>query len=312
MTNLNPIVNASNGIVNLTATQTPWELAVDCVDYPVHFLPLYINKANVDGQGETEFIPAAGTTNTGRNTEFFGVVVDKLRDGKLETISTVTGTYATLPTAQVYREYQVDLDVLGVDAQPKFVYVSGSGGSHALRVAINGLETPLLSGQKFTLNLDLLTSVDGSKKHQLVLAPVDEKGVALIGVAESIFNVAAKHTKSIMDRHLAFGVIINKMIAEWNDLIAPTLMMMDGEKVDRGTAIEIVESILDAADIPERHIKAAVGVVSASSQQSVLTILSGMSDYFHDACDDKPERMAQFKAKINKVAEKEIKKFLNK
>lgn len=312
MTNKIENINRSIGVAACLTEMTKedaWAFAMGAVDYPVYFLPLFIDKKDAELSEENEYLPATGVTNTGRDSTFFGVVVDRLRDGELSTIATVTGLYGTIPTKNIYEDFMRDLDAAGLNSKPVSVYVSGDGGRAVLRIKIEGMDTPYIGSDRFHMAMDLYTSVDGSTRYQVELNAVNQDGVAVMGVVDSVLSVSARHTTTIQDRHLAFGTIISKLSTEWNDLIAPTLRLFGQSTLDRTSALGIVENMLEDADIPERHIEAAKYNVENGGGSSVLTVLTGVSEYFNEAMADKPERLQFFKRNIMKAAKKTLKKY---
>lgn len=305
--NINPIKNTTNGVLPLQK-DTAWETAIDVVNYPVCIRPLWFKPSDecslsiptIDG-----FAEAVGDTKTGRGTQFFGVVVDRDRTCDEQVIAVVTGTYGTLSTAEVYGDLRDDLVASGIDATPMNVYVSGNGGRAILSVKINGMSGQLdATDVGMYINLD--TSVDGSKKHTIRLSVVDADGIEIVGLGEQSFTLGAKHTKTIGERHVAFQTVLLKLASEWNDNIVPMLMLMNDCVFDRSLAIDFFEGIMDNAEIPERHIKNALASYRPESQESLFGVLRGISAYLEGALSDKPERLEDFRWKINKKASKEI------
>lgn len=306
MTNstLNPISAFPNGIMPLNTSLTAWEDAIDVVDYPVHIRPLFFKPSaecllsipNTDG-----FAEATGDTKTGRNTQFYGVVVDRNRVCDEQVISVVTGTYATLSTPDVYKDLQTDLKENGINAKPMAVYVSGNGGRAILSVAVTEAEAAIGNTKaKMIINLD--TSVDGSKKHTLRLSVMDDAGVEIVGLGEKTFTVGTKHTKTIGERHVSFQTVLVKLAIEWEDTIMPMLVLMNDSVFDRSFAVDIFEEIMQNAELPERHIKNALNSFKPNQQESVLGVLRGISSYLNESLSDKPERLEDFREKINKTS----------
>ncbi|MDA3807001.1 MAG: hypothetical protein PF440_03720 [Thiomicrorhabdus sp.] len=301
----NPVAIAKNNTIRLdTYNDSAWDMAINVVTYPVKILPLFIQP-----ETNQDFLRAEGTTNTNRHTEFYGIVVDRARTEDLQTIATVTGMYSTLSTSEVYLDLKRDLEKANVKSSPISVYVSGSGGSHILSISLDDLVSPVLSdGSTFKMSLTLNTSIDGSKKHTISIAPVDDSGRILFGI-DSTLSFSAKHTRTIGERSVAFSTVINKLLAEWNDVIAPMIVMLDGQKYSSSMAMSLLEEIMTEADMPVKHIKGVTEAVdSIYTHRSALSILNGIGEYLEDAVYNRPERMLQFRQNINKHAMKIIKK----
>lgn len=308
---VNPIVNYPNGILPLES-ESAWESAIDVVNYPVDIRPLFFKPsdqcATEDGP---EFVEAIGDTKTGRDSQFFGVVVDRDRVCDEQVIAVVTGTYGCLNTAGVYQDLKRELEDAGINATPRQVYVSGNGGRAILSVEVGGREVEAGSTQ-FKMNVNLDTSVDGTRKHCLRLTVVDGDGVEIVGLGEQSFSVGTKHTKTIGERHVAFQTVIVKLINEWEQTIAPMISLMNDCVFDRSMAIDIFNEIMQNAEIPERHIKNALAGFKPNPEESLFGVLYGVSSYLSSALSEKPERMEDFRDKINKKSKTLIQKTLQK
>lgn len=303
---VNPVSKKPNGVIKLDTypKHDAWGLAMNVVTYPVHILPLHFQK-------EDCFILAKGNTNSGRDVQHFGVVVDRNRDGILQTIATVTDSYHTMDAAKVYKDLMVDLYHAGVSARPERVYVSGNGGRQVLTVTLDELATPVLSVGKFTMAINLSTSVDGSLKHAISLNPLDENNRAIFGF-QSDFSFSSKHTKNLKERHVAFSTVIEKMLSEWNEVIAPMMILLDGETFSSNVALEMTRDILESSNIPEKHTSRMMeGIDAYKNDYTALRVLHDITTYVDDTlAENRPERVEQFRKAINKTAMKIINKKL--
>lgn len=289
-----------------------WDTALDAVDYPIYIKPLFFEHDYQDGEG-VEKVEASGITNTKRDSQFFGIVVDRDRTGQLSTIATVTDTYSTIPPAETYDSLRSELDEMGISASPSYLYVSGNGGRQVLTVDIEGQLAPNCRDE-IGMAVQLITSLDGTKKHSIRLVAYDKTNNAeLVGIASESFNIAARHTRTIKERHIAFQATITKMAGDWNEYIAPTLALMEDAKFNRQSALSLLEALMEDANIPERHVKKAgesYQTKMAEDEHSIYTVVSGLSSYLSEELSDKPERLDKFRTDINKKAQKHIKKAL--
>lgn len=312
MSTINPICKYPNGLARLDHIPPTdgWQRAVDMVDYPVYLKPLMFSHQH-DGMADT-IVDAVGQTNTGRETRFYGVVVDKCRDGNLSTISTVTDNYATIPAAEVYRSLQEDLSRLTMEHQqaiPRSLYVSGDGGSHSLTVAIPGFTWVTMEAEEIVMNVRLGTSVDGSARHSISLVPtIKETGVEVLGIQGRNMSLSTRHTKTIRERHVAFSHIIMQMMKDWDDLIVPSMVLLNDCKFDFRGAMDILESLLKEAELPAKHIDGACENfrrrVDREVQVSMMGILNSVSGYLEVELQSKQERLRTLKDKINTAAGK--------
>lgn len=298
---MNPITN------KLTVATPDWDFAIDCVTYPVYLKPLHYHH-------EDEEQAAEGVTNTGRDSKFYGVVVDRNRTEDLSTIAVVTGLYDTISATEVYQALRDDLERDKVDNQPVSVYVSGNGGKQELLVKLDGL-TWCNNDHDVQMHLKLTTSVDGTTKHTVRVAAIDMKTNAeIVGIEGMALNLSTRHTKSIRERHAAFGVIIQTLIDQWDDMIIPSMQLMNDCKFDKNLAITIIESMMEEANIPEAHCKQATQYYESlmHKEHNMLGVCSSIGSYFSEELANKPERLAQFQEKLAKKSQKIIKKYLDK
>lgn len=305
----NPIASYKNGVMVLDDDKsTGWDRAIDVVSYPVSIRPLFFKpseECSVYVPNENGFAEARGDTKTGRDSQFFGVVVDRDRTCDEHVIAVVTGTYGTLDTASVYADLKKDLEENNIASSPRSVYVSGNGGRAILSVSIDEAETSV-SNSKVKMNINLDTSVDGTRKHVIRLSVVDAGGVELVGLGEQTFTVGSKHTKTIGERHVAFQTVLVSLIKEWDETIEPMIALMNDCVFDRSFAIDIFSEVMQNADIPERHVKNALSTYRPSEKESLFGVLHGVSAYLSTALESKPERLEEFREKINKKSKKII------
>lgn len=285
-----------------------WDTAIDSVDYPIYVKPLHFHH---NGDEMT----AAGKTNTNRDSQFFGIVVDRNRTDELSTISTVTNTYGSIPPAEVYDSLRTELDSMGIVNEPVALYVSGDGGRQILSIKIDGQKSPNCRDD-IGMMVQLVTSVDGTKKHSMRLVAYDyTNDVEMVGLTNEQFNVSTRHTQAIKDRHIAFETVLTRLIQEWNNTIMPMMAMMMDATFERKTALSLLQNMLKDADVPLRHQKKLEDayqskMADATHEHSVYSVMANVSSYLSTELADKPERAEAFREKLNKRAHKTINKVL--
>lgn len=307
MTNMTKNPMASRIVSDLSGMDNAWDFAMDCVDYPV-----MVKELKFEHEGED--VMADGFTNTGRDCKYLGVVVDRDRVGRLSTIATVTGMYDTLPPAAAYADLKRDLDDAGIESSPRRLYISGTGGVQMLTVDLLDMAAPNMKDD-IKMSIQLVTSVDGSKKHQCRLVVYNETtGSEFIGVKADTFTINARHTKTIRERHAAFSVAINALVGEWNNTIMPFMALMLDSEFDKDSAVKLLDKILKKASVPERHIEkckefyANEAIVTDGSTHSVYRVVEGISQYISTNMEDKPERADKFREDIIKKSHSLIEK----
>ena len=291
----------------LSINVSTWQEAVEFVDYPVYIRPLFFILEN-----DSVNRPAVGITNTGRDTEFFGVVVDRNKTGHLSTIATVTGVYGTILPVVLYREFEKEMIENGlpdgISIQPKRVYVAGNGGMQQLTLGVEGID----SFDDISMEIKLISSLDGTKKHHMRLSVYDNsKDCEVLGIDSQEFELSARHTKSIGDRHFAYQLTLLKLIEEWNKSIMPYLRMFYDTLFERDVAVTLLKDIVTASNIPERHAMRIIhNYESDDGKHSPYSVLVGISSYLETNLKERPERLESFKKAINKKSAKIIEKTL--
>lgn len=282
----------------------PWGKSMQLVDFPVMIKPLYFEH-------QEAMQPAVGTTNTERDTEYLGVVVDRQKDGSADIIATVTDTYGTIPPAQVYEMLMLDLSEMGVVGKPSMLYVSGNGGRQVLTVDIEGQLSPNCKDE-IGMQVKLFTSLDGSKRHQLQLVAFDKtNNVEFVGIGTESFNLSTRHTKSIGERHIPFAQTLNNVIQSWNETLMPFMGLMGDAVFDRATAVALLTTLTEDAKLATTHIKSAENaylskMMDEGGEHSIYTVMSSLSKYVQDQAMMRPESAERMRAQLDKVAPKHI------
>lgn len=296
MTTPNPISSVPTGLLNLSILNVDdaWKTAIDCVDYPVSLRELFFK----DGD---EFENAVGKTNTGRDTVFYGVIVDRDRVGEWSTISTVTGMYGTLLTKNIYEDLKNDLNDIPHTLQD--VYVSGSGGNHQLRIRLDDKKS--VCGRDVEMVLTLKTSVDGTSKHVVRLSAWDIKNkVELLGINGSTLGVSTRHTTTIADRHVAFSTVINSLIKEWSETVIPLMELMGDTEFDTAFALDFLENMMEESGFSKTHINRACEEITMTGKTSALDVVTDLSKFCNTTFENKQERLEFFREKLNKNVKK--------
>ena len=235
-----------NVILKGMSKNSAWEIAADAVDYPVHITNAYYQK---DG----EFVNANGLTTNGRSKYFNLVVVDKLRNGDLQTVAAPTGLYGTLITKDAYRDLKEQLEEIEQAYNVHDLYVSYNGGSQSLTIEFEGMSGLNNLPDEITMRVRLNTSVDGTSYHSLSMVAYNKTGDTSTNVYGGDFKLAARHTTTLGARTIDFIPQIARMISHWNDTLMPTMELMLNKKFDRKIALEIVDGLSKDAGVAEKH-----------------------------------------------------------
>jgi len=312
MSKFNYLLDESvTGNVNLNKVENRWAAVKDAVDYPVWVLPaFYVDPT----QTIKSFINASGLTNTGREKQYCLVVVDKLRDGNQEVIATVTDTYGSLASKDVYEQLHQELVVIEQSHDVKRLYVSANGGVQQLTIKLNNMMSMNGIPDELSMMIRLNTSVDGPNAQPLSLLVHNKTGDTDIHTYGGDYTLSARHTKTIGERSAYYIPTIQKMIENWNEVVVPTMSLMYDCKFNRNVALELISGICSDSKMGERHTKnvtelyTSIGLNTNASDDSLYRINIAMNQYIDENLAD----MHDTKQKFKDSATKSIQKHLNK
>ncbi|MBT8449165.1 MAG: hypothetical protein KJO69_05720 [Gammaproteobacteria bacterium] len=312
MTTINEtLMNTIGSIAKVTGADTSakWANAKDTVDYPVWITPAYYKDEDTK-----TFTNANGETNTGRDKEFNLVVVDKFRDGDKQCIASVTDTYGSVATKDIYNQLQQELELSESAHDVHSLFVSGNGGMQQLVVRMTDVMDIKGCPDNLEMRVVLETSVDGTKAHKLTMVAHNKTGDVSSAVYGGDYNLKARHTKTIGDRAYHFIPTINTMIANWNDLIIPTMSLMFNEKFNRNQALSLMQGMCEKAGIGERHqvaikdLYASTKVRTNDKSDSLYRVNATISQYLEDEMEGKQELKNKFQTKVAKAMQTELNK----
>ena len=295
--------DALYGLVNIDTNivEDQWELVKDAVYYPVWITPAFHRDEDQDN-----FVNANGETNTGRDKVFNLVVVDKFRDGDKQCIATVTDTYGSVSTKDVYDQFQTELTLSETSHKIKNLFVTGNGGMQQLTVEMLDMIDIKGCPDNLVMRVVLETSVDGSKAHKLSMRVHNKTSKVDMHVYGGDYTLNARHTTTIGERVQQYIPTLNKMIENWNDVIIPTMSLMFDEKFDRNFALDMIEDICKKSQIGERHQKALRDLYSGGAVKtldntdSLYRVNAVFNQYFEETLDEKKELQNKFKDSVAK------------
>lgn len=306
--NFNSVLADSCGNVDLKGLPhgEAWTTAIDAVDYPVEIHPAFYLKDDTFSNGKS-------LTNTGRESQFQMIVVDKLRNGQFNPIACVSDTYGTVSTATAYQELREQLDEKGIKYSVKSLYVSGNGGSQLLNIQFDDVMDMAGIPDRISLMIQFASSVDGSKSHTVNLFAYNHDIDAVFDFSGSVQRLSARHTTTMAARTINFIPAIIKLIENWNDQIVPFMMLMRDSSFDRNLAVKLVEEISTDAQMGERHTSQIVeiigrNVIDRDTEYSLYDLNNVIGKYINDEMEDKPERQQKAIRDLGKAIRKAVKK----
>lgn len=238
----------------------PWEDAIQHVTMGVRVEPIFVPRPRVDDNGvplTAEELTgdnlqiAEYVTDTGRDGQFFMVMVDRHNTGEYMSLTPCSDYYAAIPPAEIYRSLRTMLE--GSDATPVYVYNSYNGGQQLLRVEIRGLKditVENLPGIK--MELVMKTSLDKSSNHSISIRPVTEDGVPILfsDTRGHGYNFQVRHTTGARAEIVNFNTAVASIAQNWNEKIVPFVKFIGGD-FDEKDVSALMENILDDAALPK-------------------------------------------------------------
>jgi len=300
--------DASNGLVWLDDTKDKWGLVKDAVDYPVHVLPAFYPHPIKE-----EYTLATGITNTGRPKQFCVVAVDLYRTNDYQIISTVSDSYGSLKTSDVYEQLQQELACSEQKHTVQRLYVSANGGTQQLTFKMN----EMISMDGIPDDLEMLfrlnTSLDGSKSQSLSMIVHNKEGNTDIHTYGGDYTLSARHTKTIGKRSAYYIPTINKMIENWNDIIIPTMSLMFDCKFNRNMALQLISDICEESKMGEAHMKnvkelyTSIQLKTEARDDSLYRVNMAVNQYL----DENMQEMTAAKQRFKDRSVKSIQRHLN-
>ena len=303
------LMETDNDFVQFPESGNRWNIAKDAVDYPVWILPAYY----VNPVTETEeFVNANGMTSTGRDTNYCLVVVDKYRNDDRHVIASVSDSYGSLSTADVYEQLQQELVLSEQKHQVNRLYVSQNGGRQQLTIKMLDMMTIDGVPDELSMMIRLDTSVDGSRAHSLSMIVHNTEGDTDINVYGGNYNLSARHTKTISDRSAYYIPTIKTMIENWNDVVIPTMSLMYDCKFNRNVALDLIAGICTDSKMGERHtakireLYMSSNVVTKATDDSLYRINMTINQYVDENLADMHNTKQIFKTNVTKSIQKNL------
>jgi len=310
MTTNTLLLNATaTGLVELKNVTNKWDAAKDAVDYPVWITPAFYKDDDIN-----EFVNANGKTNTGRDKNFCLVVVDKYRDNDKQVIATVSDTYGSLSTKDVYHQLHQELVLSETNHDVTRLFVTSNGGMHQLTIKLNDMISMEGVPDELVMMIRLDTSVDGTKAHSLSMIIHNVKSDTDIHAYGGNYTLSARHTKTIGKRSAYYIPTINSMIENWNDVIMPTMSLMFDCKFNRNVALDLIAGICKDSKIGERHLANITSLYQSGSvktndeSDSLYRINMTLNQYFDDEMGDMQDTKQKFKDSATRAIQKQLNK----
>jgi len=283
-----------------------WNLAKDVVDYPAGI---------VDGYWQDEdgnFFDATGMTRDGRDKAFRFVIVDPYRIGAFQTIACVSDTYGTLNTRQIYEELHSDLENMDITVYPFEVYVSPNGGQQMLVLEVENLST-WDGPDRMSMQIVLITSVDGSTRHAIKAVPFNKETRAPMSIYGHAYNLAARHTTTIKERSINMIPSITSLVGKWDSDIIPMMSLLCEEEFDQNEALAIADELADEIGLAEKHKERVTNLyptqhmATNETRHNMYRVVSAICQTINDVGQEKRQWLNRHTEKMEKAMHRRIK-----
>ena len=285
--------------------QDSWEKVLDAVNYPVAIVDGYW------GDEEGNVFPADGLSFSGRSCQFRFIIADPYRTDDFQVIASVKDQYGTLNTKDVYEQLKSDLEQMEVNASPDLLYISPNGGQQRLFMKINNLSS--WSGpDTLTMKIVLLTSVDGSSKHEIRAVPFNEETGSPMPVYGHSFGLSYKHTTTIKDRSIDMIPQITSLVGKWDDEIIPMMSLLCDEEFDKDSAMEYAGKLANDMGLAKKHRDQIQEIYQSNSlrtkeeRNNAYKVLTAITQHIQEVGEEEPQWMNRTLDNAEKAMKKEI------
>lgn len=298
---------------------TAWEFAKDHVTMGVAVVPGFAPSPGYKDNGEItvngEHQAAEYATDTGREGQFFFVMIDRDNTNDWKALTPCSDYYAAIEPRQIFEGLQEMLS--DFNAQPMKVYNAFNGGSQDLLVEIGDMDS-IQKVEGLKIQVVLKTSLDRTSNHAMSVRPVTASGVPIYftDTGKNGFNFKVRHTTQAKESIIDFNIAAGHIIANWNANIVPYVNFLADGDLNEQEIIALMDSIMEDAKLPEKaqeEIKSAykaklvdMGDIKSDALRAVATICD------HNENADSPLKTRRDADKIGKALTNRVKQLFTK
>lgn len=227
---------------------TDWKTALKHVDMPIQVKPAQVDLDGVDGLMEANY-----HTDSGRHGIFHMICVDRQNDGNWSVLSPATELYAAIAPTKIYENLRSHLDDIDAKYNIKQCYNSYTGGDQALVIGVDALDS-IVRGELIDMELVLVTSLDRTKKHQLIARPVSKKTgkpIYFIDNENNQFSLATRHVTSAAEKVIDFNAAVGQIVKNWNEKIVPYVQFLGDDGFSEKEVYALLTGIVKDAKLPK-------------------------------------------------------------
>lgn len=253
-------------------SENSWEEAIQHVKMGIAVTPIMVHEPtyNDSGKAVTQYgdehiMHGAYNTESGRDGQFYMVMVDRDNTGDWKALTPCSDYYAAVEPSEIYKNLKKMLD--GSKNKPTQVYNAFNGGSQLLRVKIDEIEgVNIESANGLHMELFLRTSIDKTSNHSLTVLPVTSDGTPLLfnDTGKAGFNFKVRHTNKARTEIVNFNAAVASIVESWNSTIVPYVNFLSDGVFSEAETMALLTNIADDAKLPKDLTEEIVGACKAN------------------------------------------------
>lgn len=276
--------------VDFTERERAWDAAIQHVKMGIAVTPIMVHqptynddKKPVTQYGDEHIMHGAYTTESGRDGQFYMVMVDRDNSGDWKALTPCSDYYAAVEPAEIYKNLRKMLN--GSANQPTLVYNAFNGGSQLLRVRIDDIEgVNIESANGLHMELFLRTSIDKTSNHSMSVMPVTSDGTPLLfnDTGKAGFNFKVRHTNKARTEIVNFNAAVASIVESWNSTIVPYVNFLSDGDFSEAETMALLTNIAEDAKLPKDLTEEIVGAckseVKGGGRGTGITIIKRFSE----------------------------------
>jgi hypothetical protein len=254
--------------VDLSSTEMPlvhldkdtaWETAINHVTMGVATTPILVHNPSYNDDGialptydDDRLQHGSYITESGRDGQFYMVMVDRDRTGEFRAVAACSDYYAAVEPHKIYESLKVMLE--DSKHQPTYVYNAYNGGSQLLRVRVDDLQSVDLEGvDGIHMEIQLRTSLDKSTNHVLSVMPVTNNGTPILfsDTGGGGFTFKVRHTSGSRAEIVNFNAAVATIAAAWNKKIVPYVRFLSDGDLSEMDVRALLTNVVEDAGLPK-------------------------------------------------------------
>lgn len=225
-----------------------WISAFEHVDMGIKVMRAIVEDPTLETK---ELQDASYTTDTGREGQYFFVMIDRWKNGDYKALTACTDYYLAAPPLDIYKSLRAVMK--DVKCKPVSVYNSLSGGQQRLVLSVDDMEG-IASTEKAKMQIVLRTSLDRSSNHTISIRPVLADGTPIYfqDTGRNGFDFKIRHTTQAAAEISNFNSAAARIVLSWNNQIVPFVnFLSDGHLTELDTMV-MLSKICEDADLPKQ------------------------------------------------------------